>query len=302
MNTSPEQRYEMSYLLTFVFYLLVMISVAVWLYPLIRQLNRLRKTAKHFGEGDLTQRIKLGKYSYIADIEEEFNHMATRIESLMSDVKLLSSAVSHDLRTPLARIRFGIDTLEEEEDPKQQKLYINKISRNVDEMTSLVESLLKYARLDQSFVEINKSRCDLSELVGEVIATYHANTDLLIESALHKNSWVHADQQFISMLVNNLLSNACRYAQTQILVSVVKQDSYFAIIVEDDGKGFDLSEAHNLLKPFVRSKIDIQNQKGHGLGLAIVKRISDWHDAKISISKSKILAGACVQVLFSSED
>ena len=76
--------------------------------------------------------------------------MAQRIEGLVSDVKLLSNAVSHDLRTPLARIRFGIDTLQEEEDPKLRQIFQDKISDNVDEMSRLVETLLNYARLRSS--------------------------------------------------------------------------------------------------------------------------------------------------------
>jgi signal transduction histidine kinase len=72
--------------------------------------------------------VSLGRVSYIRDIENEFNAMAQRIENQIEDIKLLSSAVSHDLRTPLARIRFGLDTLQEEEDPVLRRKFEKKLA------------------------------------------------------------------------------------------------------------------------------------------------------------------------------
>ena len=83
---------------------------------MVRRLLILSNVAKAFGEGDLNQRVKKGSVSYISDLENEFNHMANRIQTLVEDNKLLGNAVSHDLRTPLARLRFGIDALAETSD------------------------------------------------------------------------------------------------------------------------------------------------------------------------------------------
>ena len=141
-----------NYIFTLLFYATLLVVFALWTYPLARRLSALRLTAIAFGDGKLQRRVKLSPFSYISNIEVEFNRMAQRIENLLSDVKLLSSAVSHDLRTPLARIRFGIDTLQEEDDPQLRQRYQQKISANVDEMTSLVDTLLRYARLDQKML------------------------------------------------------------------------------------------------------------------------------------------------------
>lgn len=100
-------------LLTMLFYSCVILLVLAWLYPLIRRLRKLETTAKAFGEGELDRRVPTHARSQLHSIETEFNRMAQRIDGLVGDNKLLSSAVSHDLRTPLARLRFGVDALQE---------------------------------------------------------------------------------------------------------------------------------------------------------------------------------------------
>ncbi len=126
---------SVKYLFTGIFYLLLLSVFLIWIFPLLRQLVALSKSAKSFGQGDLTARTPVSSTSYIKGIQHEFNHMAARIEQLVSDVKLQSNAVSHDLRTPLAKIRFGLDTLIEEDDPVTRKRFEKKISDNIDEMT-----------------------------------------------------------------------------------------------------------------------------------------------------------------------
>jgi two-component system OmpR family sensor kinase len=156
-------------LLTSLFYLAVLLLMLLWLYPLLKRLMSLRQTAKSFGEGNLNQRIDVGSISYIRDLELEFNRMAQRIDDLVTDIKLLSSAVSHDLRTPLARIRFGIDTIQEEDDPVLRRRFEQRISDNVDEMVDLVESLLSYARLDQTLITLNKAPVEFLALTTSCI-------------------------------------------------------------------------------------------------------------------------------------
>lgn len=280
------------YLFTLLFYLALVLLILLWVYPLIKQLLALRSAAKSFGEGKLDQRITLSSLSYIRDIEIEFNQMAQRIEDLIADVKLLSSAVSHDLRTPLARIRFGIDTLQEENDPKLRHQFEQKISDNVDEMTSLVETLLSYARLDQAMLEINKTHCDLLALVENCIrikANEKARITLLTPN---KDYRVYADSAYLSILVNNLVENALSYGKHHVKIQLKSQSQNVILIVEDDGEGISSAIKTDILKPFIRGKHHRNSVKGHGIGLAIVKRITDWHKGTVDIDNSESLGGA----------
>ncbi len=280
------------YLWTTAFYLALISIFLLWAYPLVKQLLSLRAAARAFGEGKLDKRITLSSISYIHDIEVEFNNMAQRIENLIADVKLLSTAVSHDLRTPLARIRFGIDTLQEVEDKDLRQELEEQLGDDVDEMTSLVETLLNYARLEQNRVEIQKEPVNLSNVIEYCIK--RKKSDELKLSFINKtnNQAVLADNQYITMVLNNLLQNAINYGRGQVLVEL-SQDKHNTIIsISDDGNGVPAEQRENIIKPFFRGKNRLNQVKGHGIGLAIVKRILDWHNGTLSISNATALSGS----------
>jgi two-component system OmpR family sensor kinase len=286
----------LNYVFTVLFYITLLTLFLLWVYPLVRQLIKLRKTAKLFGEGKLSERISHGTFPYIRDIEVEFNHMAQRIEDLLGDVKLLSSAVSHDLRTPLARIRFGIDTLEEEEDPQIRARYQQKISANVDEMTTLVETLLSYARLDQAMLEIKRDPINISELLRTCINQQSNEAVDISFVAPDDDINVIADKSYLTIVINNLLQNSIRYGSGVVAVNLAKEDDKVVFSVEDNGKGIAEGIRKDVLKPFVRGDATKHSIKGHGIGLAIVKRILDWHKGYIEISDSVTLGGAKLTV------
>lgn len=282
---------------TSLFYIAVLLLILVWLYPLICRLMALRQSAKAFGEGKLDERIAVGSISYIRDIELEFNRMAQRIDDLVNDIKLLSSAVSHDLRTPLARIRFGIDTIQEEDDPVLRKRFEQRISDNVDEMVELVEILLSYARLDQTLITLNKAPVDLPALVSNCIDNKsQENVDLQF---IHPEQVEHVDGDlsFLMVLVSNLLQNAYQYCQGNIIVSLSSCDNYIQLSIEDNGPGIAPEQREKVIKPFIRGKDSEQQVKGYGMGLAIVNRIVQWHQGQLNISESTLLHGAKFTVL-----
>ncbi|MDT0596042.1 sensor histidine kinase [Glaciecola petra] len=285
------------YWVTSLFYLLLIVLFLLWAKPLISRLINLRETAKAFGKGELSQRITVGKVSYISDLESEFNHMAQRIEDLVSDVKLLSTAVSHDLRTPLARIRMGLDTLSEEEEPAQRRVYEKRINAHIDDMVELVETLLAYARLDQSMLAIEKTSIDLFALTEKIIKNKqkerpaeHDKSILLEADASLAHCFAVGDNTYLKMLVNNLLLNAIQHSKTTVLVKICCRPNSLVLVVEDDGDGIPEDIKVDLFKPFVRSKAN--KNKGHGVGLAICKRIVQWHQGSITVEKSEQLKGA----------
>lgn len=151
-------------LFTIIFYTLLMLIVFAWLFPLIRRLQTMQLSAKKLGEGDLSARITPSVVSHIKDIELEFNRMAQRIEELVSDISLLSSAISHEMRAPLAKLQFGLDALREEDDDDTRRIYQDRLDKVIADMTNLIDTLLKYARLDKNIVQLPKDEVDLLEL------------------------------------------------------------------------------------------------------------------------------------------
>ncbi|KGJ92430.1 ATP-binding protein [Thalassotalea sp. ND16A] len=277
-------------LLTSVFYLGILLVVLIWLYPLIKQLRQLRRTTKAFGEGQLQQRINRSSTSYIADIENEFNRMAQRIETLVSDNKLLSDAVSHDLRTPLARLRFGIEVLQETEDPQKREKYQRHLCRDIDEMERLVKVLLNYARLEQSMIAVEQQNIDLNALVSQCVEAV-TDDDKVIHWHADGVALINGDANYLSMLINNLLNNAQQYARSEIQLRVEQTSSRVKFIISDDGPGIAIEKRSELLKPFMRGE-QTDEKPGYGMGLAIVARVAQLLDATLDITDSVEIGGA----------
>jgi signal transduction histidine kinase len=300
-QTKQQDNLTLQVALTTVFYAGILLCVFVWLYPLIKRLRLLRSTAKNFGEGDFSERIHIASTSYIVDIENEFNRMAEKIETLVEDNKLLSNAVSHDLRTPLARLRFGIEALSETNKPETKEKYIQHLSQDIQEMENLVGVLLDYARLDQKMINVERLPLNLNTLIEGCARNLTSSDSSAVSidvSGLSKiQIIIDGNENYLSMLINNLLSNAQRYAVKQVQITTQQTAKNVFICVSDDGPGIAKEKRENIFKPFTRGE-NHSEQVGYGMGLAIVARVAAWHGAQVAISQSDELDGAQFIVTF----
>lgn len=292
---------QLRLLLTLLFYAVIAFLILLWLYPLVRRLHRLARAAGRFGEGELDQRIDTHKRSQLYDIESEFNKMAQRIQDLVGDNKMLSSAVSHDLKTPLARLRFGIDSLSEQLTEPKQAGFMGRISDDLSQMEELVEVLLEFAKLDQRLSDLPLKDVSLQDLAAECVQTHqvHGHHQFHMEIT-PKVPDVKGEPRYIRMMLNNVLSNALKFAESDIRISIDTQKGRVFFCVEDDGPGFTGDQPDQWLKPFAKSdprsvKLNVQS---HGMGLAIVHRIALWHDVDIQLRNSPDLGGASVTLIF----
>jgi signal transduction histidine kinase len=297
-NSRTSTHSILSWILTLLFYAGVILLLLLWLYPLLNRLNLLRRSAREFGAGNLSVRIARGKVSYISDIEKEFNRMAQKIQNLISDNKLLSRGLSHDLRTPLARLRFGLDVLEEEVLTDKQKSTLAHLNRDLIAMESLVETLLKYARLEQANITLTIESFNIQTLLQELVQDFYQTNIKVQHQALTVEPIIAGDTEYLTMLLHNLLQNAERHGKGKIIASLTNNEHTITLSVEDNGSGIPIAERSNVLKPFYRAKA-AQNTQGHGMGLAIVDRISQWHKAEIKLEESEQLGGLKISIIFS---
>ncbi|MBX2878628.1 MAG: HAMP domain-containing protein [Granulosicoccus sp.] len=325
-------------LLTLSFYLLLAALLLIWLYPLIRRLRRLAAVSKRFGEGDLTQRVPTSRNSSLHDIESEFNRMAQRLQGLVEDNKMLSGAVSHDLKTPLARLRFGIDALEERlsattvinQHSDQVNDYLDRINHDLASMEQLVEVLLEFARLDQQLSELPLAPVSLLSVVTDCVDSLTVNSDRQIDvDESIGETCIMADERYASMLVSNLIQNAVKFSRERICIKLGAGDKSklkkaeghqagdFSMLepsngasrqvfltIDDDGPGFEVDSLDRVTKPFEKGSAlrDSRSRAGYGLGLAIVARIVQWFGARLQLGKSRTLGGASVSVVFDACD
>ncbi len=296
-NSHQATNSTLSWRLTLLFYAGVVLLLLIWLCPLLNRLNLLRRSARAFGAGDLSVRIAKGKVSYITDIEKEFNRMAQKIEHLISDNKLLSRGLSHDLRTPIARLRFGLDVLEEETLTDKQQKTLAHLNRDLVAMESLVETLLKYARLEQANIALKTEPLNLQILLTELVQNFYCDAVIVQNQNLMIEPIVVADAEYLTMLLHNLLQNAERHGNGKIIAGLESDVQTITLLIEDDGGCIPSEERENVLKPFYRAKA-AQNTQGHGMGLAIVDRIAQWHKAEVKLTESEKLGGLKVSVIF----
>ncbi len=299
------QQSLLNFMLTLLFYLVVISVLLAWLYPLIKRLVMLQKAANQFGAGDLSSRVSLSNFSYISTIEKEFNRMANQIQKLVDDNQLLSRAVSHNLKTPITRLRMGVDVLEEAKDKSEVDKYIKRINADLDEMQSLVETLLRYSKLDEYKLRLNNEPIDLCQFIPRLIENESASSVAIAAYFSESEIIVNTDPQYLAMSLVNILSNAIKYATGTVEVRVKldssqKSKSVVSISIEDDGNGISESDKQKVTKPFWRGNGD-PAITGHGMGLAIVERIAQWLQADLIINQSSILGGASVSLVFDKQ-
>lgn len=272
-------------------YLLLAGIIALWARPLWRDLKQLTFMASEIGDGKLDVTVYKNTQSPIGSVVITFRDMAHRIIRLLSDQKQLVNAVSHELRTPLSRLRFSLVLLEGVSAEQREEM-----EQDISEMETLIDEMLGYARLENVNQEINKTPVDLVALIDNQVAKLTRLSDLNIQWQLPEYLEYSCNEKLVERAMQNLATNALRYAKKNIRISLVMNQQTIEFVVEDDGEGICESEQERIFEPFFRlDKSRSKYNGGYGLGLAIVKRICQWHKASCHLSRSDL--GGCRFVL-----
>ncbi|WP_462158131.1 sensor histidine kinase [Pseudoalteromonas sp. GB56] len=281
------------YLYTLLFYLFVVIAILGGLYPLFREMDRLRKAAKQFGKTGNLSTLPTTTGRFFRPVNMAFEHMLKRLARLMALQKELSDTVSHEIRTPLSRIRFATEALN-----NNNLAYMKQeINIDLDEMESLVEEYLSFSRLENEAVVLDKQRQALLPIIEKQQQYFGAITEKKIALELLSSPLpdIEIDMRSFSRAIKNLIDNACKYARSRVCIRVALSESkqHILIHIEDDGLGIEEKDVDSLFLPYTQ----IQNKSlpGFGLGLAITQKIIFWHHGQISVSRSS-LGGATFSI------
>ena len=281
------------------FYLLLVIPVLFWFWPLAQDLNQLEQATREFGKNNLDYRITTKSSSAINTITHTFNKMTERIQYLIEEQKSLTNAVSHEIRTPLARLKFALELQKKTHHNESDKLPIIAMQKDVEELSYLVDEMLSYAKLDNvdSAIELQAVpvRTWLTTVIDECRKSNHQIAIQVafqdsFQDAFQKESSVSTvtiDPHLMARAISNLIHNAFRFAKSSIQVELTSSNQGLKIIVSDDGPGVPIEQRERLFEPF--AKLDQSRNKqecGYGLGLAIVKRIVEKHKGQIRITDS----------------
>ncbi|MGE5769679.1 MAG: ATP-binding protein [Betaproteobacteria bacterium] len=259
------------------------IALWFWVRPVWRDLEALRQTARDLGDGDFDARSPRARSRLFAPLSDTMNSMAERVQQLMATHRDLASAISPELRPPIARVRFALEMLSGTDERAERERLWAMMDGDLDELDHLIDTSLTYARFEREAPEPHFSSVPFADwLADEVDAVRLLGRDLTITvdtSKLPKNLTVDLDRKAMPYALRNLLRNAFKYASKQILVSAeLADDGRILVHVDDDGIGIPPEDRENVFSAFTR--LDRSRDRatgGYGLGLAITRRVLELH-------------------------
>ncbi len=269
------------------------IVVWLWVHPVWRDLEAMRQTARSLGEGFFVARAPAMRSSAFRPLAETLNGMAERIQRLIATQKELSSAISHELRTPIARLRFALEMLAATDERAERERMAGAMEGDLDELDGLIDSSLTYARFEREQPELQLTEVEFAPWLEEQVEAVRVlarKLDLQVDSAaLPPLLHVELDRRSMPYAIGNLLRNAIRYARTQVRVSAETADGEIRVHVDDDGIGIPVEERDRVFSAFTRlDRSRDRSTGGYGLGLAIARLVLEQHNGRASAGESPL--------------
>jgi signal transduction histidine kinase len=277
---------------------LVGLAVALGTYPIVRRLTRrleqLQKGVEQWGTGNLSARVAEQGHDEVAFLAQRFNHAAEQVEQLVTSHKSLLANASHELRSPLTRIRMGLELMGSHPSPAMKE----EISRSVGELDQLIDEILLASRLDAKEADLGTiESVDLTGLASEECARFDARLDL---GEQPQSLVVPGVAKLLRRMLRNLLENARRYGTSDIEVQLTPvthaHKAFVRLCVADRGPGVPVDLRERIFEPFYRLPGASEREGGMGLGLSLVRSIVQRHGGQVHC-EDRAGGGACFVVL-----
>ena len=255
---------------------LLFVAVAGGAYPVVRGLTRrlesLQGGVERFGAGSLNQRVDESGRDEVAAVARSFNRAAERIETLVHSHRSLLANASHELRSPLARLKMAVAMLPQAGEAQSARLR-HEIDADIGELDALVEEVLLASRLDAGAQERKHDPVELLALAAEEGARVDAQVG-------GEPVTVRGDERLLRRALRNLLENARRYAAGEIEVRVVRRAGQVEVSVCDRGPGVPEAFRERVFEAFFRLPGHAEREGGVGLGLSLVRQIAEQHGGR----------------------
>lgn len=284
----------------------------LWIYSsILKPLNILRVAMNQIKEGDLESSVKSETEDEIGQLCEDFEEMRIRLKELIEsriayeeDIKGLISNISHDLKTPLTAIKGYAEGLMDgvADTPSKQDKYLKTIMTKANDMSTLVDELAIYAKLDNNTIPYSFKPINLKEYFNDCIEDLSLdleikNIQVRYENEIDSSVEVVADTEQLKRVINNIIGNAVKYMDKQypqIQIRLHDVGTYVQIEIEDNGIGIPKADLPYIFDRFYRADASRNSRKGgSGLGLAISKKIIEDHAGKIW-AVSEVGVGTCI--------
>ena len=254
--------------------LFLIIIALIFLKNQTRPLVKLSKAAERFGKGEIVEDLRPSGALEIRKATYEFDRMMKRINKHLAQRSEMLSGISHDLRTPLTRLKLQLAMMD-------KKDLAEKMTSDINEMEKMLNDYLQYAK---SQAEENSSKIDINNMLEEVLNNYDKNKYKFLSGEIIT---IEGRKNLIKRCIINIVGNGLAYGD-RIVIHTKKTVNGVVIVIEDNGPGIPKNEYVNVFKPFYRiDKSRGLNKSGVGLGLSISQDIVKSHGGNISLSKSQ---------------
>jgi signal transduction histidine kinase len=267
------------------------VAAAPIVWRLTRRLERLRASLEAWGEGGLATRAKVEGRDEIAAVAASFNAAADKVEALLAAHRDLLAHASHELRSPLARLRIALEMFAQNPDPALRPA----IAADIAELDGLVEEILLASRLDYAPRVAERERVDVLGLAAEEAA--RAGVALRYDEAARPPFVVEGSARLLRRLIRNLVENATRHGAPPVEIVLGRSDAGVTIAVGDHGAGIGEAERERIFEPFYRPSGRGEAAGSWGLGLSIVRQIARRHGGEVTWRPSAEGGGAFVATL-----
>lgn len=270
---------------------------------LTQPLRTLRFAAKSIATGKLSTRVGhfMGHgHDEIAELSEEFNSMAEKLEAMISSKERLLQDISHELRSPLARLQVAIELGRKKVEHRAEAEF-SRMEEECLRLNTLIGEILQFARLDKSTDELDKGKTNITGLIKRIVddANYElsSNKPLIKLISAEEALEMDVDARLIHRAIENIIRNALRYSPTEESITVsIRVHDKLQIDICDRGPGVPEGELENIFNPFYR--VDTSREKktgGYGLGLSIAQKAVQLHKGQI-FAKNQHEGGLCVTI------
>ena len=255
-------------------FIMVFISL-IFLKNQTRPITNLARVAEKFGKGEEIEEFKPSGAAEIRQAGYEFDKMRKRINRHLNQRSEMLSGISHDLRTPLTRMKLQMAFIKDKE-------LADKLSEDINEMEKMLNEYLQFT--SSSYLEKDE-QFDLSELIDKIVKKYNNKN---ISTILKDRTYFNGRKNLIQRCINNLIDNSIKYGD-KVIIELKKNNNNIFIKIEDDGPGIPKEEFENVFKPFYKiDKSRADSKSSVGLGLSIASDIIRSHGGNIKLEKSSL--------------
>jgi len=281
------------------FYLSIFAVVGLWLRPILRDIDAISAGAQRFAADFREPPATAEQTTELTALARNLDDMAARLSGVLRSQKELIAALSHEMRTPLARLRFALAVVADKSDAKLEDR-LRAMTDDVQEIDDLVAAMLNYARLDHPDTEMHWQDVPAAAWLSKIVEKSRSDSIRIETDLADAPDTVRMDPRLMELALSNLLVNAGKYAMREARCSLAQRDGHYLMTVEDDGGGVPDGEREKVFKAFTRID-DSRNRDtgGYGLGLAVVARVAGLHGGRASVDASPGLGGARFSIRWS---